>query len=228
MKFAPLRLLLLCAAASSVAVTAFAQVSGKLLLGAYKPAPAASERPAYNWELENGFKEVKPDRVEAKRELAVVLLGDGEPLPGLDRLEVTFYGGSLLPATIAARTGATVLLRNDDEIAHELYAEGLEGFSAEPTSPRGRRSVNLTAAGSYKLRDKIVPHVTGHLHVLPNLIAVATPENDGQFSIKVPAGKYELKVLHGEHEIASRPIELTGNAVTLDPITLTAEAAGEK
>ena len=61
------------------------QVSGKLVLGAYKPPPAArreSKRPSYNWELENGFKEVRPDRVDARRELAVVLLGEGEPPAG--------------------------------------------------------------------------------------------------------------------------------------------------
>jgi len=50
-----------------LAASAAAQVSGKLVLGAYKPAPVASKRPAYNWELENGFKEVRKDKVDPRR-----------------------------------------------------------------------------------------------------------------------------------------------------------------
>lgn len=212
-----------------LAASAGAQISGKLVLGAYKPVAPAGERPAYNWELENGFKEVRPDRIDARRELAVVLLGEGEPLPGLDRLEVTFVGGGLLPSTIAVRAGATVLIRNDDEIAHELYAQGLAGFSAEATSPRGRRSVNLKDPGQWPLRDKIVPHVRGHLHVLPNLVATATADAEGQFSFKgLPPGKYVLKVLHGEHELASQELELSGQELTLDPIMLTAGSEAKK
>ena len=215
-------LLLTVVAGLGVAASAAAQISGKLLLGAYRPAAAENERPAYNWELENGFKEVRPDRIDARRELAVVLLGEGEPPPGAERVEVTFAGGGLLPATIAVRAGATVLVRNDDEIAHELYAEGLDGFSAEATSPRGRRSVNLKEPGSWPLRDKIVPHVRGHLHVLPNLVAAATADAEGQFAFKgLQPGKYVLKVLHGERELASQEIELGTQELTIDPITLT-------
>ena len=208
-----------------LAASAGAQISGKLMLGAYKPAAPQGERPAYNWELENGFKEVRPDRVDPRRELAVVLLGEGERPAGSDRLEVTFAGGGLMPSTIAVRTGTTVLIRNDDEIAHELYALGLPGFSAEATSPRGRRSVNLTTEGRWPLRDKIVPHVRGHLHVLANLVATATADAEGSFAFKgVAPGKYVLKVLHGEHELASQEIELTTPELKLDPITLTAAA----
>jgi hypothetical protein len=208
----------LCGGASSVA----AQISGKLMLGAYKPEAKPSARPSYNWELENGFKEVRADRVDPRRELAVVLLGEGEPSAGLDRVEVTFAGGGLVPSTIAVRAGATVLIRNDDEIAHELLAQGLDVFSAEAISPRGRRSVNLKSAGSWPLRDKIVPHVSGHLYVLPNLVAVAAADAEGQFAFKgLAAGKYVLKVLHGEHELSSQELEVGAQELTLDPITLT-------
>jgi hypothetical protein len=198
-------------------------ITGKLVLGAYKPAPPKTQRPSFNWELENGVKEVRPDRIDARRELAVVLLGEGEPAPGWDRVEITFAGGNLLPATVAVRAGVTMLIRNDDEIAHELFAAGLEALPAEATSPRGRRSVNLKDAGHWALRDKIVPHVAGHLHVLPNLIAVAAPDAEGQFSFKSMApGKYVLKVLHAERELASQEIELGTTDLTVDPITLTA------
>jgi hypothetical protein len=130
-----------------------------------------------------------------------------------------------MPSTLAVRVGATVLIRNDDEIAHELFAQGLPGFSAEATSPRGRRSVNLQEAGSWSLHDKIVPHVRGHLHVLPNLVAVGSPDAEGAFAFKgLAPGKYVLKVLHGERELASQELELATQELKLDPITLTAES----
>jgi hypothetical protein len=204
-----------------LSASAAAQVSGKLVLGAYKPAQIQSKRPSYNWELENGFKEVRPDRVDVRREVAVVLIGEGEA-KGLDRIEVPFTGGSLMPSTLVVRTGATILFRNDDEIAHELYAQGLAGFAAEATAPRGRRSVNLTTAGAWPLRDKLVTHVAGQLYVLPDLIAVATLEADGQFTFKdVEPGKYVLKAFHGETELASQAVELGARPLTVNLVALT-------
>jgi len=222
MRFPKLRLLLVCAVACGLAASAAAQISGKLVLGAYKPAPPKAQRAGFNWELENGVKEVRPDRIDARRELAVVLLGEGEPPPGWDRVEITFSGGNLMPSTIAVRAGVTMLIRNDDEIAHELSATGLDALAAEATSPRGRRSVNLKDAGHWSLSDKIVPHVAGHLHVLPNLIAVASCDAEGQFSFKgVPPGKYVLKVFHAARELVSQEVELGTQDLTVDPITLT-------
>jgi hypothetical protein len=211
------------AVAVAASAAAQVQVSGKLVLGQYKPAPveaAPNKRPAYNWELENGFKEVRPDRVDAPRELAVVLLGDAEA-PAESRVEITFAGGGLMPSTLVVRSGTTVLIRNDDEFAHELFAVGLDGFSAEATSPRGRRSVNLKTEGTWPLRDRILTHVTGQLHVLPNLVATATINADGDYSFSnVAPGKYTLKVFHADKELASQEVEVTTRPLTISPIAL--------
>jgi plastocyanin len=199
-----------------------AEVRGQMVLGAYKPAPASkAARPGFNWELDNGVKEVLRDRVSAARELAVVLVGSGESKAPA-QLEVALSGGTLLPSTLVVRAGTTVRIRNDDEIGHELYAEGLDGFSAEATSPKAIRSVNLKTAGAWPLRDKLTPHARAHLHVLPDLIAVAKVESSGAFAFAdVPPGKYTLKVLHGADEIASKAIEVGDKALTVDPLTLT-------
>jgi hypothetical protein len=223
MKLLTARAWLLPAALSMLAASAAAQISGKLLLGSLEPSASAAREPAgsYNWELENGFKEVRADRVDGRRELAVVLLADGLKA-GHDaaRVEVAFSGGSLLPSTIAVRTGTTLMIRNDDEIAHELFAPGLTGLSAEPTTARGRRSVSLQTPGSWPLRDRLVPHLSGHLHVLPDLVAVASIDGSGQFSFSdVPPGKYTLKVFRGERALVSTPVELATRSLTLDPIT---------
>jgi len=202
-----------------------AEVTGKLLLAPYRLAPKESPAGAFQWEIENGVKEVAADRVDAKRELAVVLLGEGKPvLP--EHMEIAFSGGGLLPSTIVARPGATILFVNQDEIAHELFAEGKEGFAAEATSPRGRRSVALKSAGVLELRDQLMPHLSGVIHVIPNLIAVASPDGSGQFTFpEIEPGKYTLKVLHGKNEIASQEVEVGTKGLAIDPIALTAPAA---
>jgi len=201
-------------------------VRGTMLLGAYRPAPDPETAPApCYWELENGFKEVAQDRVDGSRELSAVLVGAGAAQDA--QVEVPFRGGSLAQTTIAVRTGTTLRLRNEDEIAHELHAVGLDGFSREATSPRGVRSVNLRSAGHWVLRDNLVVHVLAHLHVIDDLVAIGKVESDGRFTFSnVEAGSYTLKVFHGANEVASQAIEVTDKKdLTVDPITLTAAAA---
>jgi hypothetical protein len=201
------------------------EVTGKLLLATYRPAPKEPAPGAFQWEIENGVKEVTPDRIDAKRELAVVLVGEGQPaFP--ERLEVAFSGGGLLPSTIVARPGATVLFVNEDEIAHELYGVGNADIKAEATSPRGRRSIVMKDAGVIELRDQLLPHLHGVIHVIPNAIAVAAPNGSGEFTFpEIQPGKYTLKVLRGQEELASKEIEVGPKALTVDPIALTAPAA---
>ena len=198
---------------------AAADVKGQLVLGTLKPQPQPKPpRSAYNWELENGVKEVLPLRVSAPRELAVVLVGDGQP-KGEARVEVAVSGGALLPSTLVLRTDSTLRIRNDDEIGHELFAEGLDGFSAEATSPGATRSVHLVKAGSWPLRDKLAPHADAYLHVLPDLVASAQLEANGSFVFNdVPAGKYTLKVFQGATEIAAKAVEVGDKPLTLEPM----------
>jgi hypothetical protein len=199
-----------------------AEVTGKLLLATYRLPPKESVAGAFQWEIENGVKEVAPDRVDAKRELTVVLVGEGESaFP--ERMEVAFSGGGLLPSTIVARPGATLLFLNQDEIAHELYAVGDKSIVAEATSPRGRRSVTVKDAGVIELRDQLLPHLSGFIHVIPNAIAVATPSASGEYAFpEIKPGKYTVKVLHGKNEIASQEVEVGAKALAIDPIALTA------
>lgn len=198
-----------------------ADVKGQLLLGSAKElAPVKPPRAAYNWELENGVKEVQPTRVSAQRELAVVLLGSAAPKAN-ELFDAAISGGELLPSTIAVRVGTTLRIRNEDEIGHELYAVGLDGFSAEATSPNGSRSIHLTKAGNWPLLDRLATHARAHLHVLPDLVATAKVEAGGSFVFSdVPPGKYELRVLRGANQIASKTVEVTDKPLTVDPLSL--------
>lgn len=187
-------------------------------MGALRPRAAAKPpRPAYNWELENGVKEVLPDRV-SPRELALVLLGAAPS--GETRLEVSIHGGTLQPSTLVVRTNTTVRIKNDDEIGHELFAPGLDGFSPEATSPGATRSVHLTKAGNWPLQDRLAVHANAYLHVLPDLVAVAKLEPNGSYTFAdVPPGKYTLKLLRGPDELLSKPVEVADRPVTVEPLT---------
>jgi hypothetical protein len=202
-----------------VARVAAGELRGQLVLGTVKPVPVPKPpRPSYNWELENGVKEVLPTRVSATRELAVVLLGAGQP-KAEERVEVAISGGALLPSTLVLRSGTTLRIRNEDEIGHEVFAEGLDGFSAEATSPGATRSVHLVKTGSWPLHDRLAAHAHAHLHILANLMASAKVEANGSFAFgDVAPGKYTLKVFQGAGEIASKDIEVTDKPLALEPI----------
>jgi hypothetical protein len=191
------------------------------VLGSLRAVPEAKPpRAAFNWELENGVKEVAKQRVAADRELAVVLVGPGTPKAN-EAVEASVSGGELLPATLVLRAGTTLRIRNSDEIGHELLAKGLEGFSAEASSPGGVRAVHLTQVGHWKITDKLAAHAQAYLHVLPDVIAIAKVESNGSFVFDdVAPGKYTLKVFRGEREISAKPVEVTSDkALTLDPLT---------
>jgi hypothetical protein len=202
------------------------EVRGKLTAKGYKAPPDPdAPKPRYYWEIENGIKEVTPDRISPDREISVVLLSETPP-SGEFNAEVTFTGGSLMPSTVMVRANSTLEIRNLDEIGHELYAGDLSAFSAETIAPRGVRTVRLSGAGKWPLRDKLVAHVRGYLYVLDNLSAVAKVFPDGEFLFsKVVAGKYLLKVFYGPHELVSREVEIAAQEkVLLDPVPLAGPA----
>ena len=204
-----------------------AEVTGKLLLAPYRLPPKESAAGAFQWEIENGVKEVIADRVDARRELAVVLVGEGaSAMP--ERPEAAFSGGGLLPSTIVVRPGATLLLRNDDEIAHELYATGKDGFAAEATSPRGRRSIAVKDAGMIELRDQLLPHLSGLQPRDRNVIAVASPAPVGQFLFpEIPHRQVQLKACTAKTRSRPNEVEVAEAASRSIPIALTAPSAKE-
>lgn len=200
-------------------------VRGQIVLGSLRDSEQTGAKPpraAYNWELENGVKEVSKARVAADRELAVVLIGASAPA-ATEPVEASVSGGELLPATLVLRSGTTLRIRNSDEIGHELLAKGLDGFSAEASSPGAVRAVNLKQVGHWEIIDRLAAHARAHLHVLPDVVAVAKVEAGGSFGFSdVAPGKYTLKVFRGEREILAKPVEVTSDkALQLDPVTFT-------
>jgi len=189
----------------------------------YLPAPAADERKPYYWEEWNGFLDPRPRRVDMRRELAVVLLGP--PQAGAEnRASIQLVGGSLSPSTIVVRPDTILRIENKDDFAHELFAEGLDGFSAEATSSGQARTVRVTQPGSWPIRDRQVAHVRGHLHVIANVSALATIEANGEYKfVNVAPGQYTIKVFHGAGEVATATAQVVeSRELVIDPLMLTA------
>jgi hypothetical protein len=180
------------------------------------PSPEGGPAPS-SWEEWNGFLEPRPRRLDPQRDLAIVLVGEGEAPPN----HFAFSGGALLPSVLVASPGADVRVQNTDACAHELYSDDIEGLSALSTAPGNARSFAAPGPGHYHLRDRLYGHVDGHLHVIANLVARAEPDGAGRFTFEdVAPGEYTVKVFHGEREVASTAVEIGSSAVTIDPITL--------
>jgi hypothetical protein len=189
------------------------------------PTPQESARARY-WEEWNGVLDPRPARLDTVRELAVVLTGDGPPAGG-EQPPYRIHNGSLLPATIVARAGTGIQIRNDDGMSYELFAEGNTDFAAIQTAPGNARPITFSQPGDWPVRDRVHVHVRGHVHALPNLIARAFLESNGSYTFRgVPAGTYQLRVFHGAREVASQEVHVAdGSALQVPAITLSAAAA---
>jgi hypothetical protein len=221
------RVFVLCIAGSllgaGLATTAIAgPVSGSLTIPSeYRPPEVEGARPDHYWEEWNGFLDPRPRRLDAPRELSVVLTGQGDG-PSND---FAFVGGDLQPATLVARAGADVRIENTDGCTHEIFSDDIEGLTPLSTAPGNARSFAAPAPGHYTIRDRLYAHVTAHLHVLPDLVARGSIDSGGRYSFAdVEPGTYTLKVFFGERELASQSVEVGGGALTVDPIALNLSA----
>lgn len=217
--------LLVLTLAGAMATTAWAvDVRGTLRVasgyGTPEAEPEEVARRNYYWDEWNGFVEPRPRRFDASRELAVVLIGEGELAPEQPGFAIS--NGALSPATIVERAGATLRIVNSDPVAHQLYAEGLAELAPTPTSPGLTRQNVVSEAGAWPLRDQRYPHVTGHLHVLPDLVARAAVQRDGTYRFRnVPPGTYTLKVFHRERELHAAQVTVPEDReLVVDPIAI--------
>lgn len=184
--------------------------------------PEALSRARY-WDEWNGFMDPRSPHFEPARELAVVLTGAGEPSTG-EQPPYRIFNGSLYPATIVARAGTGIQIRNDDGTSYELFAEGLADFAPLPTAPGNPRPLTMPAEpGNWPIRDRLYPHVVGHLHTLPDLVARAFVEPSGAYTFRgVAPGSYTLHVYHGAREaIPAQPVTVTESALTIPAVVVT-------
>ncbi|MET0342818.1 MAG: cupredoxin domain-containing protein [Polyangiales bacterium] len=192
-------------------------VRGTVRSGEEPKARAIEAVRAPYWQEWNGFIDPKKPSVDLAREVSAVLIG---PSDTRDSVTVVLRQGTLTPSTIVAQHGTTLRVRNEDDFAHELFADKLKDFEPKTLGPGQTRSIALGETGVFALGDKLAPHVHGFLHVVAKVSYVTSPASDGSFSFKeVPPGSYVLKVFRGANELPSRELEVQSKGdLTVDPI----------
>ena len=192
----------------------------------FAPPQPTGAAAGFYWEEWNGVLEPRPRRLDVPRRISVVLLGqtEGERPDSTVRLE----GGALTPSTLVVQAGSTLRIQNTDGAAHELYSDSIEGFSALQTAPGNARTVQLPSeAGHHVIRDRLYPHVVGHLHLVPNLVARGEVGSDGRYLFAdVPEGNYTLEVHYDDRKLHSQQVEVSG-ALNVDPVRLDLSAASQ-
>jgi hypothetical protein len=195
-------------------------VRGSVKGGAASPQSSDSGVRGAYWREWNGFIEPKKPSVDYAREVAVVLIG-AESMRD-KTVTIALQDGALKPSTVVVQKGTALRIRNDDDFAHQLYAAGLSQFDAVETSAGQARQLQIDEEGSFPILDKLAPHVRGHLHVLPKLSRVASPQADGTYKFEnVAPGNYTLKVFRGGVEVSSTAIEVPEKReLVVDPISV--------
>lgn len=217
-------MLVLTIAAATTATAVAIDIRGTLRVPSEFGQPAreteVERRRNRYWEEWNGFLDPRTRGFDAARDLAVVLTGEGEMVEHEDRFAIA--NGALWPTTLVERAGGRVQIVNTDSVTHRLYAEGLEGFGDTPLSPGRVRPVNVPTAGDWSIRDRLYDHVRGHLHVIPDLIARATVQSNGDYHFaNVNPGTYTLKIFHGSEMIHSQEgIVVEEREVTIELVRL--------
>lgn len=178
---------------------------------------------SHYWEEWNGVIDLREPRLDPSRELAVVLTGSA-PQVGEGQPSFQIQNGGLNPATLVVRVGSRFEIRNADGLAYELEAEGNSDFAPLQTAPGNTRPITLSEAGSWEIRDRVYPHVRGHVVALPDLVASAQLDSNGAFVFRaVPAGTYQLHVYQGAQELASQEVVVEeGRDLQVSPLAVQA------
>ncbi|MFK7985681.1 MAG: carboxypeptidase-like regulatory domain-containing protein [Sandaracinaceae bacterium] len=227
-----LSVLVVSVALASAGTALAVDVSGSLRIasdfaGTTPPIPEEEARKLWYWNEWNGFIEPGDRGFDAARDLAVVLVGDGpmaDEQPGF-----RIANGGLWPTTLVVRSGTAMAIQNTDPCAHQLFAEGHPQLNPTPIAPGLSRELTPTETGAWPLRDELYTHVTGHLHIIDNLVARATVESDGDYRFaNVEPGVYTLVIYRGSERIHEQAdIEVTERELTIPAIPLRAGASAQ-
>ncbi|NOY89871.1 MAG: hypothetical protein GXP55_01585 [Deltaproteobacteria bacterium] len=185
----------------------------------------ATPVPDQYWEVRNGILPTRPDRLDPRRELTVVLRGpEAADETGCD---YGLRGGDLMPRSMIVEAGSTLRITNHDATAHELHADALDGFTALSTAPGMARSQRIPAGGPYDVADKIYPHIHGKIVAVTGLVACGQLDARGAYRFaNVAAGSYQLEVYRSGEVVAHQDVELAdGGSVTLPELSVASTPA---
>jgi len=192
------------------------------------PAPEVPERRLYFWMQSNGALATRDSRPNAERDLAVVIPGYNVP-ESTQPVPVTVAGGTCQPGTVLVNPGTTINVRNIDWFAHELFLTApnnetpVEGAAPESTAPNSQRSIQVRAAGTYLMRDRLNPLFRCWVVVGPGQGRHVSPSADGTFrTSNLADGEYTLKVYFEGRVLATTTARVAGRETTVPAINLSA------
>ncbi|MCB9707779.1 MAG: hypothetical protein H6714_03160 [Myxococcales bacterium] len=198
------------------------EVTGRLviapqLLTASQPRNCP-ERSCY-WNEPNGVDALRAYRFRPSRYITVVLRSSRQAPKSQVML---LHGGGFLPGTMVVGKGASLIVSNSDGFQRSPYAKGLPALDFALLSPGESRTTSLDTQGHWALTDRMLPQAQGDLHVIGDLAAVATLDDDGTFRFSdVDAGRYTLSVYYRDGVRTSQDVTVPGKGqLKVDPITL--------
>lgn len=201
------RLLPLALAALTLSLALVFQAKAGSVEGSVRRLPSSSNEGVlrdHYWKVWNGVLPLRTTK-EPLHNVTIAITGTGTGTPS--GCDVTLSSGRMSPQTIAAREGTSLRFKNRDPFSHVLHARGLASVAGLELAPGKTQTVDVPAGGPWPIVDRNYAHVHGTVHSIPNLVACATIRSDDKFRIpNLPAGTYQLLVLQGPNQVASRSV----------------------
>ena len=208
MKFHPVLVLLLAAAAPAPRAFAGAAIEGRVTLPKTHAAPVMNKR--YEIVTKGGILSTNPP-------LAVVYLEGVFPLPppGPPR-QMGQKDMAFVPMLLAVQAGTRVEFPNYDDTYHNIFSYSpVKRFDLGRYRPDERPipSVLFDVPGLVVLRCDIHEHMRGLILVLATPHFVLT-DTEGRYRLSgLPTGHYVLKVWLDSRTTLERPVDLSEGAV---------------
>ena len=208
MKFHPVLVLLLAAAAPAPQAFAGAAIEGRVTLPKTHAAPVMNKR--YEIVTKGGILSTNPP-------LAVVYLEGDFPLPppGPPR-QMGQKDMAFVPMLLAVQAGTRVEFPNYDDTYHNIFSYSpVKRFDLGRYRPDERPipSVLFDVPGLVVLRCDIHEHMRGLILVLATPHFVLT-DTEGRYRLSgLPTGHYVLKVWLDSRTTLERPVDLSEGAV---------------
>lgn len=172
------------------------------------PPPPLPERLRSYWEEQNGALALRPPHINPERDLALIVTGTGIAESN-QPVDLPVAGARCQPGTTVVGPGTVLRVQNRDWMTHEFFAtrEGsdapADNAGPEATAPNGTRQIQITAPGTYVLRDRLQPTFRCWFIVGPGQGRVLTPASDGAFRITgLGDGDYTLRVYFEGRQLA--------------------------
>jgi plastocyanin len=127
--------------------------------------------------------------------------------------QMTTRNKTLLPHVLAVPAGSTVSFPNEDPISHNLFSlSAAKSFDLGLYRRGAGKSQKFDSPGVVNVYCNVHPNMSAVIHVMPTPYYVFA-DNDGNYSIDVPPGRYRLLAWNEQGGATSTEIDVQNNRV---------------